>query len=138
MAAIARGERPADVPGGLDYDQQEVLILAALNGGRMELVVELFGPDMRGVVGGSPDGSLLEHTGWVGNPGHARTLLEAGAAVGDALDWTALGSQYHALPGRDYVAVASALAAAGAVIERRQLEVADGPLGAWLEARFPR
>ena len=138
VAAIARGERPVDVPGRLDYDQQEVLILAALNGGRMELIVALFGADLRGVVGGSPEGSLLEHTGWVGNPAHARTLLAAGAAVGDALDWTALGSQFHALPGRDYVAVASALVAAGAVIAPRQLEVADGPLAAWLQARRPR
>ena len=34
--------------------------------------------------------------------------------------------------------VASALAAAGAVIERRHLEEADGPLAEWLEARLPR
>ena len=65
VAAIARGERPDAVPETFDYDQQEVLILAAL-WERMEHVVDLLGPDFRGVVGGSPEGSLLEHVGWVG------------------------------------------------------------------------
>lgn len=46
-----------------------------------------------------------------------------------------LASQYHELLGRDYVAVAELLAAAGNPIEARFLDVADGPLAAWLEER---
>ncbi|HET6547527.1 MAG TPA: hypothetical protein VFG79_03650, partial [Solirubrobacter sp.] len=136
VAAIARGKRPSEVPGALDYDQQEVVILAALDG-RMPLVVELFGPDFRGVVGGSPEGALLEHVSWVGNPALARDLLASGAAP-VALDWVAHGSQGHAIPGRDYAGVAEALVAAGAVIEPRHLEQADGPLAEWLAARLRR
>ena len=45
-------------------------------------------------------------------------------------------AQYHELPGRDYVAVRELLTAAGAVIEQRFLDVADGPLAAWLEERI--
>ncbi len=137
IAAIARGERPEAVPETLDYDQQEVVILAALRD-RMELVIELFGPDFRGVVGGSPDGSLLQHVGWVGNPALAEQLLDAGAVPDGALDWAVHGSQNHAIEGRDYVGVASRLVAAGAVIEPAHLEQADGPLAEWLQARPPR
>jgi hypothetical protein len=134
VAAIARGERPDAVPETFDYDQQEVLILTAL-WERMGHVVELLGPNFRGVVGGSPEGSLLHHVSWVGNPEGARLLLAAGAEpIG--LDWVALGSQYHALTGRDYVGVAEQLVAAGAVIEPSHLETADGPLAEWLEARL--
>jgi hypothetical protein len=50
--------------------------------------------------------------------------------------WAALASQYHELPGRDYVAVAELLTAAGAVVEPRFLDVADGPLADWLEERL--
>ena len=126
VAAIARGERPDAVPEPLDYDQQEVLVLAALRG-QLEHVVELFGPDFRGVVGGSPEASLLQHAAWVGDPQHVRFLLGRGADVGGALD--------AAVHGSGNVAVAELLVEAGAVIEPRHLEVADGPLAAWLEAR---
>ena len=37
----------------------------------MALVIELFGPDFRGVVGGSPEGSLLQHAAWVGDRGRS-------------------------------------------------------------------
>jgi hypothetical protein len=47
--------------------------------------------------------------------------------------WAALGSQYHALPGRDYVAVVKTLVAAGADLEERFAEVAHGPLADWLD-----
>jgi ankyrin repeat protein len=137
IAAVARGERPGAVPGALDYDQQEVVILAAL-GGVMPLVVEFFGPDVRGVVGGSPEGSLLQHAAWVGDAELAGLLLEAGADPAGGLDWAAHGSQNHAIAGRDYVGVASRLVEAGAVIEPRQLELADGPLAGWLQARRRR
>ncbi len=132
VAAITRGETPATVPTDLDYDQQEVLILYALSDG-MAHVVDLYGPDFRGVVGGSPEGSLLEHVGWVGHAEHARFLVGAGAAIGDAFEWCVHGSQNHAIAGRDYVGVAEAL---GAVIEERRLEQADGPLAEWLEAQL--
>lgn len=125
-----------DLPTTLDVDQQEVVILAALRG-RMARVVELLGPDFRGVVGGSPEGSLLQHASWVGDPELVRFLLDAGATPVD-LGWVAHGSHWHALEGRDYVGVAEALVGAGAVIEREHLEHADGPLAAWLAARLPR
>ena len=135
IAAIARGERPAVVPQALDYDQQEVVILAAVRG-RMPLVVELFGPNLRGVVGGSPEGSLLHHAAWVGDPALVKFLLDAGAEPSDSLDWAAHGSQHHAFAGRDDVGIATLLVDAGAVIEPRYLELADGPLAEWLRARL--
>ena len=46
------------------------------------------------------------------------------------------GSAYHALPGRDYVEVAELLAAAGNAVEAEFLDLADGPLVAWLEERL--
>ena len=137
IAAIARGERPEITPDTLDYDQQEVVILAALRD-QMALVVECLGPDFRGVVGGSPEGSLLQHVAWVGNPDLARLLLDAGADPAGSLGWAVHGSRNHAVPGRDYAGVASLLVAAGAVIEPGHLEVADGPLAEWLEARLRR
>jgi Ankyrin repeats (3 copies) len=144
VAAVARGEHPeGPLPEPLDVDAQEVLILAALRG-RDELVVDLLGPDFRGVVGGSPVLPLLGHAAWVGDPDLVGRLLDRGAdpvARGDA-EWdtplavAALGSQWHAIPGRDYVGVAERLLAAGGVLEPRMLDVADGPLAAWLEARL--
>ena len=133
VAAIARGERPETVPAELDHDQQEVVILAALHG-RMPLVVELFGPNFRGVVGGSPEGALLEHAAWVGSPELVRDLLAAGAEP-TSLDWAVHGSQYHALAERDYPGVAEQLVAAGAVIAPDHLAQADGPLAEWLAAQ---
>jgi hypothetical protein len=121
------------VPEAPDYDQQEVLILAALRG-RMARVVELAGPNFRGVVGGSPEGSLLQHVSWVGDAELARFLLEHGAEpIG--LDWAVHGSVHG---GGDYVGVAEQLVAAGAVIEPRHVQEADGPLAEWLAARLPR
>jgi ankyrin repeat protein len=131
VAAIARGETPDTVPTALDYDQQEVLILYALDAG-MAHVVDLYGPDFRGVVGGSPEGSLLEHAGWVGHAAHTRFLLDRGAAKGDAFDWCVHGSR-NQFPARDYVGVAKAL---DPVIEARHLEQADSPLAEWLQARL--
>jgi hypothetical protein len=88
------------VPDAFDPDGQEVLILAALRGG-LELVVDLVGPDFRGVVGGSPEGTLLHHAAWVGDPELVRELLARGAdATAEAgadtpLAWAAHGSIYH-------------------------------------------
>jgi ankyrin repeat protein len=138
IGALARGERPAGtLPAAPDVDQQEVLILAALRG-HLDLVLEHVDPGFTGVVGGSPPGTLLHHAAWVGNADVARTLLARGAdpdaRVPDPpLAWAAHGSQW---PGRDHVGVAEALTAAGATPEPRHLEVADGPLAAWLEARL--
>ena len=106
-------------------------------------MADVAGPDFRGVVGGSPTGTLLHHAAWVGRPDLVQRLLERGAdpaAPSDAefatpLAWAVLASEYHELPGRDYVAVAELLAAAGNPIEPRFLDVADGPLAAWLERR---
>ena len=52
------------------------------------------------------------------------------------LAWAALASQYYLERGRDYVAVAEQLAAAGNELEPRFLEVADGPLYDWLAERL--
>ena len=62
VAAVARGEA-ARLPAAFDVDQQEVLILAAL-WGRLDAVVDAVGPDFAGVVGGSPEGTLLQHAAW--------------------------------------------------------------------------
>jgi ankyrin repeat protein len=144
IAAVARGERPpAPIPAALDADAQEVLIFAAL-GGRLDTVLAVVGPNFRGVVGGSPEGTLLHHAAWVGNADLVRELLARGAdpnAAANAdfetpLGWAVLASEYHELPGRDYVAVAEALAAAGNRVEPRFAEEADGPLYDWLEERL--
>jgi ankyrin repeat protein len=144
VAAIARGEAPdAPLPKKLDPDGQEVVILAAL-GGHLDVVLAALGPNFSGVVGGSPEGTLLHHAAWVGNPGLVGELLASGAdpdARSDSgfdtpLGWAALASSAHRIPGRDYVAVADALAAVGNEIEPRFLEVAEGPLYDWLEERL--
>jgi ankyrin repeat protein len=144
VAALARGERPAArLPEVLDPDAQEVLVLTALRG-HADLVLELVGPHFRGVVGGSPEGTLLHHAAWVGDAGLVRLLLARGAdpnARSSAdfdtpLAWAALASQHDELPGRDYVAVAELLADAGGAVEPRFLDVADGPLRDWLADRI--
>ena len=109
-------------------------MLAAL-GGHLGVVTDAVGPDFRGVVGGSPEGSLLQHAAWVGDAAVVQRLLALGANPDDALGWAAHGSRNHAVPGRDYVAVAEQLVAAGAQLERGLLDDADGPLYAWLEER---
>lgn len=136
VAALARGEQPPHaLPAALDVDQQEVAILAALQG-HLDVVVDALGPSFSGVVGGSPQGTLLHHAAWVGAPRLVQQLLDRGAdPLSGPLDWAAHGSEAHALPGRDYVAVAEALVAAGAAITPAMVEEAHGPLHDWLAAR---
>jgi ankyrin repeat protein len=143
VAAAAKGERPdAPLPGTLDPDGQEVLILAALRG-RADAVVEAVGVNFSGVVGGSPEGTLLHHAAWVGKPDVVEQLLARGAdpnasggdGAGTPLGWAAHGSQYHELPDRDFVAVAEVLVEAGASLEPELLNLADGPLYDWLAER---
>ena len=142
VAAVARGERPQEpLPAEPSPDAQEVLILAAL-GGRLDLVVDLVGPRFFGHVGGGPPGTLLHHAAWVGDPEIVRTLLErgadpvarSGAEFDTPLAWAALGSQAWRERGRDYVAVAELLLEAGAELEPRFAEVAEGPLASRLSA----
>jgi ankyrin repeat protein len=64
----------------LDYDQQEVVCLRAGHGD-LERVIEVFGPNFRGVVFGSPEATLLEHAAWAGREDLVRALLAAGAEV---------------------------------------------------------
>jgi ankyrin repeat protein len=143
VEALARGQRPSSrLPEHVDPDAQEVIVLAALRG-HLKVVVETVGPDFRGVVGGSPQGSLLHHAAWVGSPELVRELLERGADPGGGggsedtpLAWAAHGSQAHHLPDRDYVAVAELLASAGNQVEAQYLDAADGPLYEWLESRL--
>ena len=142
LAAVARGERPAEpLPHELSPDAQEVLILDAL-GGRLDLVVDLVGPSFFGHVGGGPPGTLLHHAAWVGDPQIVRELLargadplaRSGAEFDTPLAWAALGSQAWREQGRDYVGVAELLLDAGAELEPPFAEVAEGPLAAWLIA----
>jgi ankyrin repeat protein len=139
VGAVARGERPTTaLPETLDPDAQEVLILAALRG-KLDRVIELVGPDFSGVVGGSPEGTLLHHAAWVGDVDVVRELLERGAnpdrGSETPLAWAVHGSQHRDVPGGDYVAVAELLAGAGNDVEPRFLEEAEGPLLDWLAAR---
>jgi ankyrin repeat protein len=141
VGAVARGERPAaPLPADPDVDVQEVLILTALFR-HPGLVIDQVGPDFRGVVGGSPEGSLLHHASWVGDARLVRLLLERGADAGGGgsgtpLGWAAHGSQNWEVGGRDYVAVAELLAGAGNPIEPGLVEEADGPLYEWLAERL--
>jgi ankyrin repeat protein len=139
-ASIARGERPtAPLPETLDPDAQEVIVLSAQSG-KLELVLDVVGPHFRGVVFGSPPGTLLHHAAWIGSVGNAELLLERGADpmalahVDTPLAWAAHGSRDYG-PNGDHVGVAERLVAAGAAIEPRLLELADGPLAAWLQSR---
>jgi hypothetical protein len=137
VAAVAAGERPpGPLPDELDPDAQEVLILAALRG-QLDSVVDAVGAGFSGVVGGSPEGTLLHHAAWVGDPGLVRTLLERGGdplagAPQTPLAWAVHGSQFWELPGRDYVTVAELLVGAGAPVDADMPEHAQGPLYGWL------
>ena len=137
VESLARGERPiTPLPERLDVDAQEVIVLSAL-GGHVDAIVEAVGPGFRGVVGGSPEGALVEHAAWVGDAALVERLLELGAEPGAALGWTAHGSRNHRASGRDYVAVAELLLAAGAPLDPAGvLGDAEGPLYAWLAARL--
>ncbi|MDP1848314.1 MAG: ankyrin repeat domain-containing protein [Solirubrobacteraceae bacterium] len=146
IAALARGEPPAaPLPpaDALGADAQETLILA-LDGPHFDVIVDAVGPNFFGHVGGGPPGTLLHHACWVGNAAIVERLLArgadplapSGAEFDTPVAWAALGSQWHASPGRDYVAVAERLVAAGAQLEPRYAEVAEGPLAAWLAARL--
>ncbi len=135
VAAVARGER-ADLPAGLDVDQQEVLILAALRG-QVDAVVDAVGVGFAGVVGGSPQGTLLHHAAWVGEADVVRTLLARGAdarASSGAHFDTPLAWAVHAShTGADRREVGELLLAAGAELEPRFLDAAEGPLLELLE-----
>ena len=131
VAAVARGERAA-LPDALDVDQQEVLILAALRG-HAAAVVGAVGVGFAGVVGGSPEGTLLHHAAWVGQAEVVRTLLAGGAdarAKSGAQFETPLAWAVHAsqTTGADRREVGELLLAAGAEIEPRFLDAAEGPL----------
>ncbi len=141
VASIARGEPPTTpLPVTLDPDAQEVIVLSSQRG-KLDLVLDVVGPHFRGVVGGSPEGTLLHHAAWVGSPELVERLLERGAdPVARAhfdtpLAWAAHGSENCDFPDSDHVGVAERLVAAGAEIEPRFLEIAGGPLAEWLQSR---
>ena len=99
IESLARGERPTTpLPETFDVDAQEVIVLSAL-GGHVDAVVEAVGSGFRGVVGGSPEGALVEHAAWVGDARLVERLLSLGAAPGAALGWAAHGSRNHSAPG---------------------------------------
>jgi ankyrin repeat protein len=142
IAALARGVPPAaPLPANLDPDAQEVLILAALRGAGA--VIDVLGVDFRGVIGGSPVGTILHHAAWLGNARVVDELLARGADPGARVDaglatplgWAALGSGQENSPEGDHVAVAEMLCERGAEIEPRFVEVAGGSLYAWLQER---
>jgi hypothetical protein len=132
VGALARGEA-ATLSGELDYDQQDAVIRAALRG-HLDAVVDALGPNFAGVVEGSPRGSLLHFAAYQGSAEVVARLLARGADpvasspadYSTPLAWCYLGSSDE--PGRDDVAVARMLLAAGATYEERFEEVAAGPL----------
>jgi len=135
IGAVARGERPARPPE-LDADAREAVFEAALDREDVDLVVELYGVDLRGWG----NGTLLHMASWQGKPGVVERLLTLGAnpfarAATDLdtpLGWAVHGSRFG--PPGDHVAVAERLVAAGALVEPRFADVARGPLAVWLEA----
>jgi ankyrin repeat protein len=144
VAAVVRGERPAGgLPDSLVPDAEEALAMAAVMDGKLDLVVDLVGPNFAAFAGGGPRGTLLHHACWVGYPDASRRLLErgadpvarSGAAFDTPIAWAALGSQHWELPGRDYVAVVELLLEHGAELEPRLEDVAEGPLADWLATR---
>lgn len=144
VSAVARGERPPDgLPEKLGPDQQEVLALAALDG-HVDLVVDLVGPNFFGHAGGGPPGTLLHHAAWTGNADVVRRLLErgadpvarSGAELDSPLAWAVHGSAYAGNERRDYVGVAELLVAAGAELEPRFAEHAEGRLAEWVAGRL--
>ena len=116
------------------------MLVAAALFGPLDLVVDLVGPDFFAHAGGGPPGTLLHHAAWVGKPEVVLRLLErgadplarSGAEFDTPLAWAVLGSQDWREPGRDYVRVAELLLAAGAELEPRFAEVAEGPLASRL------
>jgi hypothetical protein len=102
-------------------------------------VIDAVGPNYSGFVGGSPELPLIGHAAFVGDADRVRRLLQVGAVPalreGTPLGSAVVGSRNWRAPGRDYVAVAELLVEAGNPIESRFLEVADGPLYDWLDAR---
>jgi ankyrin repeat protein len=139
VAAVARGER-AELPDAMDVDQQEVLILAALHG-HVDAVVDAVGVGFTGVVGGSPEGTLLHAAAWFGEPDVVRALLARGAdarATSGARFETPLAWAVHAshTTGADRRDVGELLLDAGAEIEPRFLGAAEGPLRDLLEERL--
>lgn len=144
VAAIARGGRPPQpLPGELSHDAQEAISVAAL-GGQLELVVDLLGPNFFGHNGGGPPGTLLHQAAWTGNADVVRRLLElgadpcahSGADFDTPLAWAVHGSAYPGNEALDYVAVAEQLLEAGAELEPRFVEVAEGPLAEWVMSRI--
>ena len=121
IAAVARGERPPVIPEEHDFDQQEALMLAR----DLTVVIERFGPDLTGVLGGSPRVPLIMHAAYLGDVERVRLLLAAGAKP-DA--WHAL------VEGSQSIEIAELLLAAGAVIDPDAAERADSPLYEWFAA----
>jgi ankyrin repeat protein len=140
VAQLARGERPEGAPpAAFDVDMQEAVIQTALRVDA-DLVVDAVGVGFSGVVGGSPEGTLLHHACWVGNLPVVEQLLDRGADPAapspadfeSPLDWVVHASQYYGLSGRDYVGIADRLVAAGAPAVAKHPEAAEGPLVEWL------
>ena len=132
VAAIARGE-DATAPRHPDYDQQEVLILAALRG-QAASVIAHYGPDFAGRRRRLAEGPAAAPRGVVRQRRGSWTQLLAAGADPAAGEWSPLATAVRASgdPHRDHVGVAERLVAAGNMIEPWMLEQADGPLAAWL------
>jgi ankyrin repeat protein len=152
LHTLAQGGEAAPPMAALDEDAREVLVDLALSDAySLNRVVRAVGVDFSSGRGGGPPGTLLHQAAWLGRVDYVDLLLRLGAAV-DAraptrhatpLAWAAVGSRYgpvHPHPDfasseADYVAVAELLTAAGAEIEPSSVEMAVGPLRAWLAER---
>jgi ankyrin repeat protein len=141
VAQLARGERPeGEPPTTFDVDMQEAVIMSAIRVDP-DRVVDAVGAGFAGVVGGSPEGTLLHHACWMGNVAVVERLLARGAdpvAPSPAdfetpLDWVVHSSGSHWTEERDLVGVAERLVAAGAPPVVKYPEAADGPLVDWLQ-----
>ena len=116
-------------------------MLSALRG-ELDLVLDAVGPDFRGVVGGSPAGTLLHHAAWIGSPERVERLLARGAdpvARRRPLRHAArMGGARRRSTTTCRIATSSASRSvssqAGAALEPRFLELADGPLAEWLQS----
>jgi ankyrin repeat protein len=132
-ARQAMGEDPS-LPGSLTADEHGYLA-HAIHHSRVEsatLMLRLgFDPKAPGVDGGS----ALHQAAWVGSLEIVEALIRNGSVPidlhdpthdGTPLGWAAYGSVHRCARGADYIGVINRLVAAGAVVDARAMDSAEG------------